>query len=97
MVLAIAFVAVEMWPLTLEIRGDTLNLTLSGVVVIVGLFFTGPLVTLVARMLGAGLSLAFRWHNAPLKLAVNLTAMAVEVSVDKHGACYTPPSTEETS
>jgi|GEM_PF-516501 len=78
-VLAIAFVAVEMWPLTLEIRGDTLNLTLSGVVVIVGLFFTGPLVTLVARMLGAGLSLAFRWHNAPLKLAVNLTAMAVEV------------------
>ena len=78
-VLAVAFVAVEMWPLTLEIRGDTLNLTLSGVVVIVGLFFAGPLVTLVARLVGAGLSLAFRWHNAPAKLVVNLTAMVVEV------------------
>lgn len=79
LLLLVGVVVASWWPLTFEYRGEPLHLTLSGVAVLVGLFFVGPLATLSAHLVGGVFALAIRWRNPPSKFVVNLTATAMEV------------------
>ena len=79
LVLCAALIAVEWWPLTLEFRGETWHTTLSGPVVILGLIFGGPLVTLAARMLTGGLAYKLRWKGDGPKIRFNVVLYALEV------------------
>jgi predicted signal transduction protein with EAL and GGDEF domain len=79
LVLVVAALVVDWWPLTMEHRGETLHMTLSGIVVVLGVVFVSPLATLVARLVGSAFSLVFRWRMPRQKLVFNLVVQSMEV------------------
>ncbi len=77
--LALAALAAEWFPLTLEHRGETMHMTLSGLVVVLGVIIVGPLPTLGCRVVGGVAALVLRWRMPPQKLAFNATTAVLEV------------------
>ncbi len=76
---AVLYALVETWPLVFEVRGETPVFTLTGVPLVVGLVFLGPVPTMLARVVGTGLVQGLWWRINPLKWAVNIAGVVVEV------------------
>ncbi len=79
--LFVGFLVAEWWPLGLEVRGQSFHSTLSGLVVVLGVLFVGPLSTLIARVLAGILTVRYRWAGSSEKVRFNIVAHAVEVWV----------------
>lgn len=77
--LGAAFLVVEWYPLTLEYRGQSFHMTLSGLVILLGVVFAGPLVTLVVRVITGAFSWSVRWRSPAEKVRFNVVLYAIEV------------------
>jgi diguanylate cyclase (GGDEF)-like protein len=80
-VLAALFGVVEIFVIHVRFRGDAHSISLSETPLILGLFFVSPRGILAALLLGAGTSLALHRRQSPLKLAFNLSQLALSTCV----------------
>ena len=78
--LLVLVVLAEAAQMRVEIRRQTVSLSLSELPLVLGLFLLDPLSLLVARVLGGGLVCAWR-RAAPHKVAFNAVLFAMEVTV----------------
>jgi diguanylate cyclase (GGDEF)-like protein len=79
--LTLAFAAVEMAVIHLQVRHTTQSFSLSEVPLVVGMFFATPVTLVLSRVLGAGLALYFHRGQRGIKLPFNLGSMWLEAGV----------------
>jgi len=77
---AVAFAASEVFLIHLEHRREAVSLSLSAIPLVVGLYTVGPTWLVVARLVGSAAALTLHRRQVPVKLAVNLSHMALEVA-----------------
>lgn len=80
LVLFVLFVVAESAQVHIEVRRETYSLSLSELPLVVGLFFTDPLMLLVARLAAYAIVAAVR-RVLPMKAVFNFVSIAAEVSV----------------
>jgi diguanylate cyclase (GGDEF)-like protein len=81
LVLAAAFCAAEIFVISFQVREEQFIFSLSEIPIVLGLFFTGPIGLVLARLLGGGSALRFHRKQRPLKLFFNLASFAFETIV----------------
>jgi diguanylate cyclase (GGDEF)-like protein len=79
--LALAFALSERYSVVLEVRREAQSLTFSEIPLVVGLLFTDADELILARIVGAGLALAFVRKLPAVKVLFNVALFAVEVGV----------------
>jgi len=80
-VLAAGFCCTEIWVMHLQFRRETHTISLSEVVLVLGLVFATPAALLGAYVLGAGLAMGVHRRQPVLKLAFNLSMLGLECCV----------------
>jgi signal transduction histidine kinase len=79
--LAIAFCLAEIFVVHIEIRREAYSYSLSEVPLLVGLFFMEPEHLILAQCVGASVALIAHRRQSPLKVAFNVSHLAVEAAV----------------
>ena len=79
--LAIGFAAAEVWVMHLQIRREIHSISLSEVVLTLGLFFTSPIGLVVAYVVGGGGALWLHRKQPTLKLVFNVSQFALNACV----------------
>ena len=77
---AVAFAASEVFLIHLEHRREAVSLSLSAIPLVVGLYTVDPTWLVVARLVGSAAALTLHRRQVPVKLAVNLAHMTLEVA-----------------
>ena len=80
-VFAGAFALTESFPVHFEHRRESISMSLSTIPLVVGLYATGPIGIVAARLVGSAVALVLRRRQLSLKLAVNLSAFWMETAV----------------
>ncbi|HEV7886742.1 MAG TPA: EAL domain-containing protein [Acidimicrobiales bacterium] len=80
-VIAFMYALTEVFLVHFEHRRESHAVSFSAVPLVIGLFTLSPVALICARVLGSGLTLAVRWRQAPLKVAVNLASFWLETAV----------------
>jgi diguanylate cyclase (GGDEF)-like protein len=80
-VLAILFFVAERFVIDLEVREQTHSFSLSEIALVLGLVFAAPVDLLIGQALGAGLALALRAGQRPIKLLFNIGNFALSTGV----------------
>lgn len=79
--LALAFAAVEMCVIHVQVRRDASSVSLSELPLVAALFFASPAALVVGRLVGVVTVLFFVRRQAPLKLAYNAALTLANVGV----------------
>jgi diguanylate cyclase (GGDEF)-like protein len=79
--LAAAFAAAELLPVHFELRREAVSLSISTVPLVIGLYTVAPWALVAARVAGTVAALRVHRHQAPLKLAVNASGVALETAI----------------
>ncbi len=80
-VVAGAFCLAEIAVVHVEIRRESYSFSLSEVPLVVGLFFLEPQQLILAQVLGSAAALILHRRQSPLKVAFNLSHLALEAAV----------------
>jgi diguanylate cyclase (GGDEF)-like protein len=72
-----AFAAGEVLVVHVQLRRDSHSFSLTDLVLVAGLYLTGPVALVTAQLLGTGLALVLHRRQSGLKLAFNLAQYAV--------------------
>ena len=77
-ILALAFCLVEIQVIHLRFRAEAHSISVNELPLVLGLIFTSPTGLILAQVAGAALALAFHRRQAPVKLAFNLSNLALQ-------------------
>jgi hypothetical protein len=79
--IAIAFCLAEIFVVHIEIRREAYSYSLSEVPLVVGLFFLEPGQLILTQCVGASVALIAHRRQSPLKVAFNISHLAVEAAI----------------
>ena len=81
LVLAAVFALAEVFVVHVEFRRDSYSFSVSEVPLVLGLLFTRPEHLMLAQLVGAGAALLIHRRQSPLRLAFNLSHLALEAGL----------------
>ena len=81
MILAGIFALAEVFVVHVEFRRDSYSFSVSEVPLVLGLLFSEPSELILAQLVGAGAALLIHRRQSPLRLAFNLSHLALEATL----------------